>query len=68
MILLNFGNFIIFRIKKEQFLKFYNIILKNKKINSLIKKLLIFRYFNIQYFIFHLKISNLKKLADFPNN
>ena len=32
--LLNFGNFIIFQIKKKEFLKFYNFILKNEKINS----------------------------------
>ena len=32
--LFNFGNFIIFGMKNNKFLKFYNFILRNKKINS----------------------------------
>ena len=36
--LLNFGNFLIFQIKNNKFLKFYNFILKRKKINKSVNK------------------------------
>ena len=36
--LLNFKNFIIFQIKNNKFIKFYNCILENWKINSRMKK------------------------------
>ena len=46
---MNFANFIIFQIKNNKFLKFYNFILRNKKNKFVLKKMeeIMFRYFNI---------------------